>query len=226
MLAAILRGKISSKVERSEDLLTSVVFGALEHLPVDAGVARFIALALQDVDVGAGIPTPSSFSMEYWPWWYEDEAPQGAEPDLALWLDTQSGRHLLVVEAKRASGKSGHGSRDQLARQATNGRELAVRTGAQFLGIIYLTAHLVRPVADIQESHEAMRAHFGMQSTCPIWWVSWRDMVEVLDDAGNETVAGTLALQAAACLRKWGLVWFRGVSEVPAFPEYSFERTT
>lgn len=230
MLAAILGGKISSQVEGSEDLLTSVVFGVLEHLPVEHGVARLLALAAGDSPVDAAIRSSSGFRIEYWPWWSEDGQEHGAEPDVALWLEGTDGRRrLVVVEAKRSAGKSGHGERDQLARQAANGLELARRSDAIFAGAVYLTAHVALPSQVLAASRAAMVEHFGLTAPPPLWWVSWRDLVAVFDEASQRSdnpVVRAQSAQVAQCLRKWGLVHFTGFTAVPAVPAYRFEVTS
>ncbi len=224
MLAAILRGKVSSRVEGAEDLLTSVVFGAMEHLPLTLGVGPFLRRAAA-TEADALLAGVTGFRVEYWPWWNHDDEAAGAEPDVALWLELGGGgERLVVVEAKRMSGKSGVGPYDQLARQVVNGRALA-GTGA-FCGLIYLTAHIERPGAELKASAVALRDHFR-RPPAPLWWASWRDLAPLLDRAAAEVgcpLRRRLCLDAAACLRRWGMQRFSGVSAVAEPPRFVFRR--
>jgi len=228
MLAAILHGKVSRRVEGAEDLLTSVVFGVLEHLPVDVGVVPFLRLARSDV--GAAVPnlllSTQAVEVDFWPWWNEDEAPHGAEPDVVLTLTGFDGRRrMVVIEAKWRSPKSGEGERDQLARQVINGRLVAERQGAEYVGIIYLTAHLALPVDDLRRSAAALQA--DGRAASPMWWVSWRDLPPILAGAAGEerTPMECHARDAAKCLRRWGLERFKGISIPRIAPSFDFEQT-
>ena len=224
MLQAILRGKVSSNVAGSEDLLTSVVFGLLRHVPFDQGIGRILALA--GVPVRDRAAVAGTVDVKFWPWWAQGESQPGAEPDVAVWFTgPDGGRRLVVVEAKRGAGKSGEGSFDQLARQAWNGRTLAGKE-RRMVGLVYLTAHHVRPDDDLNASRRAMREHFGMHDPPPLWWLSWRDLVPVLREVSRSSASPSLRSQAeevVACLEKWGLVWFGGVSKVPMPPSYRFD---
>ena len=94
------------------------------------------------------------------------------------------------------------------------------------VGLVYLTAHHVRPDDDLNASRRAMREHFGMHDPPPLWWLSWRDLVPVLREVSRNSASPSLRSQAeevVACLEKWGLVWFGGVSKVLMPPSYRFD---
>ena len=204
-------------------MLTSVVFGVLKHLPHDLGIGAFFRQCSGSPSLAEAVGAVAHVTVEFWPWWDEEDAPAGAEPDVALWVEgADAGRSLLVVEAKRGSGKSGVEERDQLARQISNGRALARRKQVRFLGLVYLTAHLRRPAQDMDSSLAALKKHFG-QPPAPLWWASWRDMPRLLDAAedalAHDPLRRTLCREAAACLRRWGLQRYQGITttgwEVP-----------
>jgi len=228
MLAAILNGKVSSRADNSEDLLTSVVFGSYEHLPFESGLGAFLRSTKGRAPLPSELFDSVAAEVRYWPWWKEEDAAPGAEPDVVLWLtDNQGVRRMVVVEAKRDSGMSGRGTNDQLARQAKNGLALARRTGARFVGIVYLTAHFMPPWNELASSQQAMVQHFGLVSAVPLWWASWREQREILRVASARKAQGIeekLARDAGACLEKWGLEWFRGFSPAPSVPGYHFGR--
>ena len=143
---------------------------------------------------------------------------------MALWLHDHDREVHLVVEAKRRSGKSGEGGHDQLARQVVNGRALAGGR-AGFVGVVYLTAHLGIPVDDLEASAVALRDHFR-HPPAPIWWVSWHYLAHLLDEAkarlAGDGLRGSLSERAAACLRRWRLGRFRGITPVSTLPTYRF----
>ena len=119
MFHAELYGKVtaeSEKVERSEDVLTSAVFGTL----LVAGAWDVLATWLRGAKpVGSAgelvVGAEGPHAYWFWPWLH------GAEPDVVMRL----GDTLVVVEAKFYSGKSGDGgpavegerSADQLVRE-------------------------------------------------------------------------------------------------------------
>lgn len=221
MLAALLHGKVSRSVDGYEDMMTSVVFGALQHLPIDLGLRPMLANLTGD-------PRPSWFSdivgvhLDYWPWWDEVEEHSGAEPDVALTVQLRVGRpRLIIVEAKRRSGKHGSGEHDQLARQVHNGLRIAEQRGADLGGLIYLTTHLAIPEKDLTESRCALGA-----TAEPLWWLSWRDLTPLLRTAASavadQPLLASLTSDAASVLARWGMERFTGWAELHACPAYAF----
>lgn len=221
MLAALLHGKVSRSVDGYEDMMTSVVFGALQHLPIDLGLRPMLARL-------AGDPQPPWFGditavhVDYWPWWDEVEDHRGAEPDVALTVQLREGRpRLIIVEAKRRSGKHGHGEHDQLATQVHNGRRIAEQRGADLGGLIYLTAHLAIPEHDLAASRRALR-----EAAAPLWWLSWRDLTPLLRTAASavedQPLLASVTRDAAAVLARWGMERFTGWSELRSCPPYAF----
>lgn len=221
MLAALLHGKVPRSVEGYEDMMTSVVFGVLEHLPPAIGLRRVLS-HLDGHPVPPWLDSVESVRTEYWPWWDEAEERDGAEPDVVLTLGTGAGRpRLLVVEAKRTSGKHGHGRRDQLARQVDNGYRIAERANAEMAGLVYLTTHLSIPRADLDESTRELGP-----SAPPLWWLSWRDIAPVLrmaELALRPHPLAAMSRDAAACLARWGMERFAGWPDVHLVPSYTFD---
>ncbi len=231
MLDAILKGKISSQTDGKEDLLTSVVFGVLKYLPPMIGIGPVLALA-RDTDEHA-IPDeflhPARVHVEFWPPWNEAEAKYGAEPDAVLWCDYPNGRRIaFVVEAKRDSGKHGEGDRDQLVRQVANGMLVTERDGYTLAGLLYVTADIAIPTDELTTSADVLQGEPGLEKV-PLWWVSWRDLGPVLDEAAARMSPplGEMAHDAAACLRKWGLDRYQGITaRIGLVPEYTFQQTS
>lgn len=182
------------RVQLNEDALTSMVFDVLQHCEPGLYLRRAQPLPPMEIVHGTLV------RFDYWPWW------SGIEPDAALTIDTPDGESVLIaIEAKWRSGKSGH--EDQLARQASARPDIA--------GILYITAHSALPSAELDESYAAMDRHV------PIWWLTWRDLVPILEGvASDNPVLNYYAAQAAGALRAWGLDRFRGISIPTACPPY------
>lgn len=222
MLAAITRGKLSQSVEGSEDVLTSIVFGLIEHLPVKDGLELFLGR------LRGSEPAPRdivNWRIEYWPWWDEDESGR-RQPDVVLHLTDRAGKTwMLIIEAKLRSGKSGTGEDDQLACQVRLGARIAARNQEELAGLVYLTADHSTPHGELNASRTALEN--WKHAPASFWWASWRDFVELFDKvhAGGSSVISNQAGEASACLKRWGLDWFRGFSAAPtALPELRYGR--
>jgi len=217
-VAAVLQGKLG-KVKRSEDLLTAIAFGTLAWMPMSLGLGRVL---------GSMSPKPTwtdtmvSVSIELWPWWNEAENQSGAEPDVVLTLERTVGAPvLLVVECKRGSSL-GH---QQLLRQAASGQVIAKQRGLHFGGLIYLTEHVGEPTSELMSAKAELREHLA--DAPPVWWVSWRDLGPVFDGAARQLEATTPMLaaaceDAAACLRRWGIVRYQGLDQPLVVPGWTF----
>src|SRR5688572_26865013 len=104
MIEAVIQGKQRA----TEDVLTSLVFGLLKHLPPEHGLLPFLARAEYPEGTRPLAALAGGTVVEYvfWPW-YEVTECHGCEPDVELRLTEPSGkRWLVMVEAKYESGKS------------------------------------------------------------------------------------------------------------------------
>lgn len=163
---AELHGKLSSSGanahERSEDLLTSDVFGRLRYLEPGDGLLPVLARA----ESFAGgtplkLPAPAGGAVTYEFWPRMDEA----EPDVLLTWKTSDGNTInVVVECKHLSGKSGAfvpNAEDQAAEAASAGADQLRREfhGLQQLGgqgiLLYITGHRTLPRGDFAEQWQA-----------------------------------------------------------------------
>lgn len=221
MLAALRKGKVSRSVDGYEDLMTSVVFGVLQRTPIQHGLLPVLS-AVQGAPAG-WLTGVTQIDTEFWPWWNASSERSGAEPDVVLTLNGPGGLRLLIIEAKRKSGKSGHGERDQLARQVANGREIAHERGAELLGLVYLTTHLTWPQGDLADS----KRELGDDPT-PLMWLSWRDVTPKLFQAAEDLPRGPMKhfiRDAGECMRRWGMQRFQGWPDVLPTPGFQFTRS-
>jgi hypothetical protein len=220
MLRALIHGKLSSEQENMEDILTSNVFGVLQHLPIRSGLWPFITLAAA-VDrtrlFEADAAPPEDAAYQFWPWMAERGC-IGCEPDLLLRLKWSDGRAmLLLIEAKYKSGKSSEesgdqaGPRDQLAREWDNLRWAALREDAE-PALIYLTADLGCPCDEIEVSRRAFhgkRPDASQPFRC--FWLSWRHLPPLIEKGG-----ATILHDLKAVLLRMGMRFFDGIAGIAA----------
>lgn len=194
MTIAEIHGKISSGggnlSDRLEDLLTSDVFGPLRYLPFTEGLFCVLGKARLYIDpdttfyakFGKNRLHEPEVEVEFWP------RTGCSEPDVLV----KFGDHLVVIEAKYLSGKSGDfdpenaetASSDQLAREF---RDLLEYEG-DFPNrtLIYLTAHSTLPKEDLDKSYCAVDGEENKEKFRQnTYWLSWfeiRNAVEELLD--------------------------------------------
>lgn len=242
MIFADLQGKLGSGYqkahERGEDLLTSTVFGLLRYLPFDQGLGAILRRARVVQRGGAEVRCAPmsdwlrlagglSRPLEFWP-----RLQRGGEPDLRLTF--AGGNEVVLIEVKLHSGKSqlaqdGPDTDDEDAdvddandeREARIDPDQLVRyfegqlwelsAGAR-LSIIYLTSHVLPPLAELGESFD--RAERG---DIRLAWLSWRDVWAVAEEAKVHASPDGPAADIAKLLRHKGLFQFNGFrrSELP-----------
>lgn len=237
MIFADIHGKLggdySRAHERGEDVLTSNVFGLLRYIPQENGLLRLLQQVRpfksnSDVVVPAVDPhwipveRVRSVRMIFWPSF-------GAygEPDLLLSLRDEGGHdlHLVLIEAKYLSPKSGRGDPyEAVEDDAPHGDQLVKYWQASHdarwappdipRSLIYLTAAGVPPSREI---HDSLRHLCSMR----LAWLSWRDVWSVVEPIASTHAA---AADLAALLVHKGLTYFRGfVGATPRrFPDCGF----
>ena len=177
----------------SEDLLTADVFTAFRYLPPATGIVSFL---LSIPGLGQKLsPITEDVHVTYHFWPLGERYRR--EPDLLLALQTGSRRIHVVIEAKYFSGASdleireieedgrlqkvGNQLGDQL-RDLHNGQyrvfqegqrsqqlNLASQTNERYL--LYLTAHLLRPEAELARALAANPAATGR-----LYWANWYEV--------------------------------------------------
>ncbi len=230
MTVAEIRGKISSSgsniSDRMEDLLTSDVFGPLRYLPFAEGLLPILSQA-QNYHSGKTLEIGDSSSEVRFHFWPRLEK---SEPDVLI----ECGDHLLMIEAKYMSGKSGNfdedeeqngdnevaASSDQLAREFQDLEQYDGNFSKRSL--LYVTAHRVLPKEDIESSHKAIsqieNAGYALSYRENTYWLSWvkvHDTIEKLSAKKGVSHHETWILKDIKCLldRK-GLRTFRGFMDI------------
>ncbi len=224
MLLAQLHNKLTRSEEESEDLLTSNVFGAFKYSGNLGLLCRFLSGARLRRGSGPilSLGDASACKYRFWPPFPGgDEA--GCEPDLVLRFDhTDGSRSLIAIEAKYRSGKSSRATsdgdvNDQLAREWLCLRHEAQRLGCARFALVYLTADVGMPKADIDEAIDELDRKRGI--TADVAWLSWRRLPRLLDGAAEPILRDLDRL-----LRRAMLVEFEGVDlpRSPCRPPYLF----
>lgn len=212
---------------RSEDLLTSTVFGLIKHLPTEIVLlpllerARRAELKEDAVEVQSDaewmrLTGVRASAMTFWPRWQTY-----GEPDLLVKLLDGDGRvvHKVVIEAKLYSPKS---NRAQELEEIVDGQDSELKPASsdqlvrywQYLQrpcaenkmpatLVYLTAHSSPPGQDLRES--LLKApHMRLA------WLSWRDIWTVLGHAPVDGIGDNLRADLIALLECKGLAGFDG----------------
>jgi hypothetical protein len=216
MMHATFHGKLSREQENMEDILTSNVFGLLDHLPAHESLLPFLAEA-EAVD-GA---KPLSFLVqpslseriaaepaEFWPNWSVGGC-MACEPDVVLRLRLPDGRKMILgIESKYRSGKSSEADADvarpadQLAKEWNNLRHIADEEKAVPM-LIYVTADIGCPVDEIEASLAEFKLKHAQAASPTIVWLSWRRLSNPTKSTrGNENLA--------RLMRYMWLVYFGG----------------
>jgi len=194
LFVAQLHRKLTRSEEDMEDLLTSNVFGIWLYLPIEVteiGLLRFLRTSQRlDGATFAGPDKLNSVDMKFWHWVEEGDA-KGAEPDVIIELTSSDLRKWLVmVEAKYLSPKSSFPDKndprpnDQLAREMHNLRRMARKRAVEEYALIYVTADIAIPRADIEEAIDELDSKTGHGASNRFYWTTWRRLPGIL----NETI--------------------------------------
>lgn len=236
MLPALLYGKADSSLFKVEDILTSVVFGALQYSLPEAGIVPFLkkSKSLRLENLGDALTELSAIKYEFWPGTWK-EALQvsrefdaeglpdtsgesvhipGCEPDLLLKIKYHEKQECwLIIEAKLESSKSSNPTDDfssigdQLGKYWLQLQRRALSAGAIPLGIVYVTKEMVMPKAELDETQNELMAK-GFRSA-PLFWLSWRNFA--VDKRAPQILIDTAQLLTS----KWGLSPLEEMREWP-----------
>jgi hypothetical protein len=172
---------------------------------------------------GAGSPwsrLPRLTEAHFWPRYEDTLKGHGqVEPDLVL----EFGRIAVIIEAKLHSGKTPavmtgqtgeETEADQLARQVKATLDFYghhQRGGTELAALVYVTADLTCPKAELEESAEAIR-RLRLRAQPPLYWLSWSALGPILDreSAHGELPGRLVAEDLLEYLREANVLRFRG----------------
>ena len=165
MYLAELRGKLSSRVERMEDILTSNVFSFFKYSSRDT----FLNNYLNKLGIEVSDREAEEAEFRFWPV-FED----GTEPDLVIIV----GDYYLLIEAKYFSEFSEGTKKDehQLLREIRNGKLDAKNYNKEFK-LIAITADYYFKEYKFKVIPQKYRSHFK--------WTNWQSVSLFLDNILN-----------------------------------------
>ena len=172
MYLAELRGKLSSRVERMEDVLTSNVFSFFKYSSRDIFLKKY----LNELGFQVTVKDAEEAVFRFWPV-FEDST----EPDLVIMV----GNYYLLIEAKYFSEFSAGTEKDepQLLRELKNGKLDAKNYDKEF-NLIAITADYYYKKDKFKVIPQKYRPHFR--------WTNWQSVSSFLDNilSSNPNVKG------------------------------------
>ena len=165
MYLAELHGKLSSRVERMEDILTSNVFSFFKYSSRDIFLKKY----LNNLGFNISDREAEEAEFRFWPV-FED----GTEPDLVIIV----GNYYLLIEAKYFSGfgKKTETTDDQLKREIKGGQLEAFSYGKEFY-LIAITADYYFKKYKFNAILPDFQSHFK--------WTNWQLVSLFLDNILN-----------------------------------------
>ncbi len=165
MYLAELRGKLSPRVERMEDVLTSNVFSFFKYSSRDIFLKKY----LNELGFNVSDREAAGAEFRFWPV-FED----GTEPDLVIIV----GDYYLLIEAKYFSGfgKKTETTDDQLIREINGGQLEAFNYGKEFY-LIAITADYYYKKDKFKVIPQIFRPRFK--------WTNWQSVSSFLDNVLN-----------------------------------------
>ena len=172
MYLAELRGKLSSRIERMEDVLTSNVFSFFKYSNRDIFLKKY----LNKLGFEVTVKDAEEAEFRFWPN-YED----GTEPDLVIIV----GKYYLLIEAKYFSGfgKKTETIDDQLIREIKGG-QLEAKNYEKEFNLIAITADYYYKEYKFEVIPQKYRPHFK--------WTNWQSVSSFLDNilSSNPNIKG------------------------------------
>ena len=173
MYLAELRGKLSSRVERMEDILTSNVFSFFKYSNRDI----FLRNYLNELKFKVSTKEAEEAEFKFWPV-FED----GTEPDLVIIV----GEYYLLIEAKYFSGfgEKTETTDDQLKREIKGGQLEAFSYGKEF--------YLIAITADYYYKKDKFKAILP-EFESSFKWTNWQCIASFLDNilSSNPNIKGS-----------------------------------
>ncbi len=220
MLQAMLGGKLSSRQENMEDVLTSCVFGCFRYMDPNDGLVPLLRQARghdPNERPFAGLTISKQPGYEFWPFWGADGY-RNCEPDVVVTCDDESGNQWLVlIEVKYRSGKSAYADEesevptDQLAKEWDQLVAVAKESGRKPI-LVYITSDVTYPSDDIAgaaSEYQHKRRQAANYEPMQCYWLSWRSLYRLFQDSSD-----VIGQDLAALASRLGLREFDGFSPI------------
>lgn len=166
MYLAELKGKLSSNIEASEDILTSNVFSFFKYSNRQIYLNRF----LESIGVRVSHVDLNNAEFQFWPCY-----PDGTEPDVVIVI----GKYYILIEAKFGSafGEESKEKDAQLKRELAGGL-----TAADELGKVFV---LVALTADSTFMKWKAGVEVDVIETSYFRWINWQSVAKLLLEVRN-----------------------------------------
>lgn len=197
MTIAEIHGKIGRTAqrltERSEDLLTSDVFGTCRYLEPEDLLGPFLRMAQHHRHGGRLADfLPQEIIHVGYSFWHRLGT---CEPDVILRIQSRMEEHqddtLVLIEAKLFSPKSNREIREEELFEEAVSDQLAIQYEALYKDaptafgpeacnsrcLVYVTAHRQMPQAELQESISALQSR---NEHIHIYWLNWHELYPIL----------------------------------------------
>jgi len=168
MYMAELRGKLSERTEKREDILTSDVFSFFKYSDRQVFLKGFLNKFLGEFGVEVSDSEAEAAEFEFWPR-YADRT----EPDVVI----IAGQYYVLIEAKLGSGFewAEELERSQLRREIQGGYSEARSLGKEFC-IVALTADYIYKPQDYQQ------IRIEDLATIKFKWMNWQQIFDYLQE--------------------------------------------
>lgn len=243
MIMAELHGKIGEgllPIDRSEDALTSNIFGCLRYLTPNKGLIPFINEVFRDNDVQKGLDLSENWKPVYYFW------PEGVarkrEPDVLISLSSDKESYAIVVEAKYYSGPSdkeeevtdsdkkfGNQLSDEFIdllklRYKVDGKTIHLDCPLENCYLLYLTSNISKQIDEINSAVEQYELNFHedrVNIRSQLLWTNWTKVWTVLkrtpaDDFPDDLIRNDLL----SLLERKGFKEFSGFTIKDRVPKY------
>jgi len=224
MIFAELHNKLGSNPlrahEKSEDILTSTVFGLLRYLPFQDGLlaclrsSKKVKFDKGQIEVAANAEWLNDIAAHELIFWRRFG--KFGEPDIIVLLKDNNGEivHIALIEVKLYSGKSGEADDDdEVDDEIVDPDQLvkywqALDADTSYRGIpksiIYLTSHSIPP-------DDALMGSVRRKPEMQLRWLSWSEIWTVMDAIPNEHPQKLIAQDIAQLLGHKGFNRFSGI---------------
>jgi hypothetical protein len=241
-----LRDDYSLAHERAEDLLTSSVFQLLRYLPPEQGLLPLLLAARTVRQPWVAFGAVDAVDVELWPSFGSAGQPDvllhlfsERRQTHAILIEAKLYAGKSGRSAPDDSGGNGNTHEHDLAdhgpavsavthRELVHERDQLVKYWQELqrryiaseiaTAIVYLTAHLTPPLADLDES-------FALDGTMKLGWLSWYDICRIAADISHRSPKDLPAKDLAELLHHRGFGTFRGFRDglrpaLPASPRF------
>lgn len=161
MLIAELKGKLPSKLESSEDILTSNVFSFFKY----SNRAIYLRKLLSQIGINVTEDDLEKAEFQFWPCYFD-----GTEPDVVIIV----GKYYILVEAKYRSGFGVESSdtEAQLKREMNGGLRVSNEMGKELI--------LVAITADSTFKKWGKGVQSDVINSPCFKWLNWQTVAKVL----------------------------------------------